>query len=307
MRNAITPLFTLLALLALPLTVLADDDVKRERPFSFEFSVGARHDSDVAVLELDTSSGQGDVAALVDVGLGFDRNLTEKLTFKLGYDFSQTLHQDFDPFDIRIHRGSTELAYDFGRIDAGVSYLYADAALDDEGFLVLKRVSPSVSRLFGTRLFVRLAYARTDKEFASAVGRDATAEAWSADTFVFLKGVTSYFVFGYLLQDEDALADAFDYDGAREKLQFAQHFSVGSKSLKLKTEVHHESRDYRDPQDPAEARREDDRYGFLAELELPLSKRTFLKTRYQYDDNRSNLASVNFDEHVVSVEFGAKF
>lgn len=283
------------------------DAQTKDRPFHIEFSAGAEYDSTVAVLELDTSSGQSDTAAVLDFGLGYDRALTQRLKLKLSYDFSQTLHDQFDTFDVRIHRGTAELTRDFGRIDAGALFVYADAALDDEGFLLLKRTDLFVSRLFGKRLFLRLAGTRTDKEFAGAPGRDATADAWSGDAFVFLNGVSRYFVVGYQSADEDADDDQFDYDGARSKLQFSNRFARGSRYNTLKLEVRQESRDYRTDLLPLAEPRRDDRYGFLANLEVPLSDHTRLDIRYQYNDNGSNLASVDFDEHVASLKFAVKY
>jgi len=306
MNHRNRPIPILIATLTLAAPALAAGDERLERPFTVEFSVGAEYDSNVAVLELDTSSGEGDTAALIDFGLGFDKDVTEWLEIKLGYNLSQTLHDNFDAFDLRIHRGSGELAFDLGGVDAGLGYQHADAALDGNGFLVLKRTAPYLGRLFKETLFLRLEYAATDKEFDSDPARDASADAWSLDGFVFVDGVKHYWIFGYQSQDEDAAEDEFDYTGSRLKLQYVRRLG-GNQRIKLKTGLRYETRDYDAPQLVLGGPRQDDRRGFEAELEWPVKKRGYLRTRYEYNDNESNLTSVDFDEQVVSVELGWKF
>lgn len=291
--------------LALPNGLVHADDPK-DRTFSVEFCAGTEYDSNVAVLELDTSSGEGDVAGLIDFGAGFHKNLTKRLKLNLDYDFSQSLHDEFDQFDIRIHRGSTEVGYDFGSVDAGVMFQYANAALDGDEFLVLKQPSPYLSKLFGKRLLLRLAYAYTDKEFTTSPGRDATGSSPSIDAFVFLDGVKSYLVFGYQHQDEDADDDQFDYTGAKLKAQLSRRATWGSRQVKFDTALRYESRGYSGPFLPIGDRREDDHYRFETKMEVGLFGHGFFQARYEYADNRSNLSSVDFDEHVVSIGVGAK-
>jgi hypothetical protein len=48
---------------------------------SFEVGAGLEHDSNVAVLELDASADAGDVAALLELGVGYDRPAEAKLDF----------------------------------------------------------------------------------------------------------------------------------------------------------------------------------------------------------------------------------
>lgn len=298
-------ILTALAILTPAMFAASRDDAGKDNPFSVELSAGAEYDSNVAVLELDTSSGEGDVAALIDFGLGFDKQLTDWLRLKLGYDFSQSLHEEFDAFDLQIHRGSADLGFDFGRIEAGAAYQYADAALDEDDFLVLERTAPYLSRLWGKKLFTRLEYARSEKTFDGSPGRDATADAWSLDTFVFVSGVRRYLILGYQDVDEDAADDTFDYTGVKMKLRFSNRFG-GDRGVKLKTGVRYETRDYDAPV-AGGGPREDERLGFEAELEWSVGRKAFVRTRYELNDNRSNLATVDFDEHVVSLEIGARF
>jgi hypothetical protein len=278
-----------------------DDD----RAIAFELGTGAQYDSNVAVLELDTSSNAGDAAALLEFGVGYTKPRTGALGLQVGYNLSQTLHEDFDAFDIRIHRGSAGLSYDLEKVDAGATFQYAHAELDGDEFLVLTQVSPFVSKLLGKRLFLRFAYADTDKDFATNPGRDARADALSSDMFVFLNGLETYLVLGVRYDDEDAVDGQFDYTGHRLRAQLSQRFALGARRLTLKAQLRYETRDYAEPTLSIGERRNDDRYQLEVTAQLPIGERVSATFGYKHADNRSNLSSVDFDENVYSVTFRA--
>jgi hypothetical protein len=225
----------------------------------------------------------------------------------LGYHFSETLHDDFDEFDVRIHRGSSTLRYDLGRTDVGATLQYALAELDGNEFLTLAQASPYVSQLVGKRLFLRFAYARTDKDFAGNPARNALADGLSADAYVFLNGLTTYLAFGFRYDDEDAIDAQFDYAGHKWNAQLSQRFAAGARELTFKTHLRYEARDYRNVTPSIGVARDDSRYQVEALLEVPMTERVTATVGYKHADNRSNLASVDFAENVWSAAFGATF
>lgn len=282
-------------------------DQTGESAWSGNFGIGAEYDSNVAVLELDETTGDGDYAGLIDLGLAYEPDLGDNADFKIGYDFSQSLHDEFDEFDLRLHRGSVELGYDLGIFKAGVMGHYAHAALDGDEFLTLKRVSPYLSRLFGEVLFLRGAYVDTDKEYEDNPGRDADKRSYSADAFVFLNGLTTYLVFGYDRSDEDAVAAEFDYDGRKYSTQFVQRIGAGKRPLVFKARLRYEERDYTEPTPSIGEERLDERYQAKLSLDIPLSEHLTAQTAYHYADNRSNLPEVDFQEHVGSLMLSVGF
>lgn len=294
------------ALAALPMQGTTQEDTQ-DRAVSFELGTGIEYDSNVAVLELDTTANAGDRAVLFNFGVGYDKPSSGRFDLQTGYDFSQTLHEEFDAFDVRIHRASATTSYDLGRVDIGAMFQYAHAELDGNEFLTLTQVSPYVSKLFGRRLFLRFAYADSDKDFAGNPGRAATSGAFSSDAYVFLNGLTSYLVFGYRYDDEDAVDEQFDYTGNRFRVQFSRRLAAGSRELTLRTSVRVEARDYAHPTPSIGELRRDDRYQFEASLDVPIGERVTTKIGYKHADNRSNLPSVNFDENMLSVGFTAGF
>ena len=283
------------------------DEEPRRGPVSFEIGTGIEYDSNVAVLELDAAADAGDAAVLLDFGVNYDRASTGKFDVDAGYHFSETSHDDFGEFDVRIHRGSSTLRYDLGRTDVGATLQYALAELDGAEFLTLAQASPYVSQLVGKRLFLRFAYANTDKDFAGNAARNARADGLSADAYVFLNGLTTYLAFGYRYDDEDAVDAQFDYAGRKWSAQLSQRFEAGMRTLTFKTYLRYEGRDYDSVTPSIGALRRDSRYQVEALLEVPVTERVLATVGYKRADNRSNLPSVDFAENVWSATFGATF
>jgi hypothetical protein len=280
----------------------------QDRAVTINLGAGFEYDSNVAVLELDTSTNAGDRAALLDFGVAYDKPGAGRFDVRAGYDFSQSLHDDFDAFDVRIHRGSATLSYDLGRVDIGTTLQHADAELDGSDFLTLQQISPYLSKLIGQRLFLRFAYAHSDKEFAGNPDRGATADALSADVYVFVDGLTTYLLFGYRNDHEDAIDAQFDYGGDMYRVQLTKRLNrERERELTLRTSLRVENRDYKYPTSSIGAPRRDDRTQVEVSLELPLGERTTAQLVYEHADNRSNLPSVDFAEDVLSVRFRARF
>jgi hypothetical protein len=272
---------------------------------TFELGAGFEHDSNVAVLELDASADAGDAAALLEFGVAYDRAAEAKLDFGAGYNFSESAHEDFSAFDVRIHRGSARMSYDFGRLDLGATLQHAYAELDGAEFLTLTQLSPYLSRLVGQRLFLRFAYADTEKDFAGNPARDATASSLSSDAYVFVNGLNTYLVFGHRYDDEDAVDAEFDYTGRRLSLQLSQRFAMRARELTLRTYLRLEERDYREVTESIAALRRDERRELETVAEIAVGRRVLARVGLKRAENESNLPAVDFAETVLSVGFSA--
>lgn len=274
---------------------------------NFNAGIGVKHDSNVAVLELDATADESDQAALVDLGAGLSYNLTEKATLRADYAFSHTEYDEFTDFNLTIHRGSLDAAYDFEAFDAGVTYHYIDALLDSNGFLNMRQTSPYLAKLFDNNVYVRGAYVYTDKRFDDNPSRDATNDAVSADVFVFFNNLKTYVVLGVKHSREDARAARFDYDGHQVSAQISHKVPFGGRDLQLRSRLRYETRDYDAITPSIGAQRDDDRYRLDASAAWPLGDRLTATAQYEYADNRSNLSVIDFSEHVFSVRLDAKF
>lgn len=274
---------------------------------TFEGKIGAEYNSNVAVRDLDTSTGQGDWAATINGVVEVSGKPSDKLTLRGGYEFSQTLHNEFTAFDLTLHRGYAEAAYDFDLFTAGMLGNLAQAKLDGDEYLTFGQISPYVSRQFGDKLFVRLAYAKTDESFNGRPQRDADADTVSGDAYIFLDGTKRYIVIGGKALQEDANDDSFSFDGGSGRLRYVQRFDAMDREMTLRAGVEYEKRDYKAPVAPINMPREDKRTSVDVSLEAPIDDHFFVEASYRHGGYQSNLATADYDEHVGAVKLGVKY
>lgn len=273
-----------------------------------EASVGSQYDSNITTEELDISTTTNDIALLLDLDFAYKQPLTKDLSASAAYGFSQSLYKDLDEFDLQSHLLSAGLAYDFdSKTAAGLNYNYADSALDGDGFLSLHRVSPFASRYFSKQLFVRTAYAYTDKRFDGRRNRDASASALDFDVYYFLDGPRNYLIAGYRYKTEEAESARFDYDGFQLKLRWVKRLSEFCEQCKFRLGWRMEQRDYDDISSANGSKRDDTRQRWSADFEIPLRKNTELLLEYEYSDFESNLAAVDYIQHLARVRVNHRF
>ena len=275
--------------------------------FTFEGKIGAEYNSNVAVQELDANTGQGDWAATLNARADVSGAPMDKLKLSAGYEFSQTLHDEFDAFDITLHRLYGDASYDFSGVTAGVMVNLAQANLDGDKYLTFTQVSPYVSHQFGDGLFVRVAYAATDKSFDGRPTRDAKSDAISGDAYFFLNGTKQYVAVGGKATKEDANDNTLDYDAGSARVRYLQRFPAFDRELTFRAGVEYEKRDYDAPTPSIGAPRSDKRSGVDFSLEAPINDTLFVEASYRYGDYQSNLASADYNEQVTSVKLGVKF
>lgn len=275
--------------------------------FRFEGKAGAEYNTNVAVQELDANTGQGDWAATFSALGEVSGSPVDRLKLTAGYEFSQSLHQDFDAFDIALHRGYGEASYDLSAVTVGVLANLAQANLAGDKYLTFTQVSPYLAKQFGDKLYVRLAYAATDKSFEGRPTRDATSNAVSADAYVFLNGASQYIAIGGKALEEDANDDSLDYGSGSARVRYVQRFPAFDRDLTFRAGADYEQRDYDAPTTSIGAPRKDKRTGADISLEAPITDNIFLEGSYRYGDYQSNLATADYNEQVTSLKLGLKY
>lgn len=271
-------------------------------PFTLEIAAGIQYDDNVSVDELDTNTEVGDFAAVFDLDLGYEHNFDQGTELDLGYSLSQRAYFEETDFDLQIHTGSLNLKHNFEAVDVGASFYATHARLGGDGFLDILQYSPYVTHFLTDKIYLRGAYAYRDKSFDTNPGRDADVHALEADVYYFLDGVREYFVAGYRYENEDTIADQFDFDGHTFDVRYARRFSVGNKTLRLRADWRYEIRDYNSITPSIGQLRDDDRHRLRARLEYPLSDRFDLLFEYQYRNYSSNLPSADYTDNRVETQ-----
>lgn len=278
---------------------------------TFEFGgtagLGYKYDSNVAVLELDTTSGESDTALQTEAGISAKWRPAKPFSVTLRYNFNDTSHADFSAFDLTIHRVSADLTYDFEALDVGFLYHDIHARLDDDGFLDIQQVNPYVSYRMHKKLLLRAGYAHSEKSFLSNAGRVADNDGLSVDGYWFVDGLNRYVVMGLKVAREDAVDSQFNYRSDRIKLQFSQRLEAWEKPMTMKLRTQYEVRDYDNVTESLGAPREDKRFRAGVSTELELTEWLGVEGSAEFANNQSNLASVDFSEKVYTLNLSASF
>lgn len=275
--------------------------------FGFSASAGYQYDSNVNVAELDTNTGEGDTALVMDVGVDGSLRPSNRLSLDFGYAYSGSRYRQFSQFDLAIHHLRGALSYRIASFDAGLSVDRFATRLDDDAFLDITRVSPSLSRMFGDRLYLRGAFARAEKSYAERGERDAVNEAFRADAYFLLDGMQRYFAVALERTAEDAFSDMLDYDGIGTKLTYGHRLDAGSLPVDVKAHVRFENRDYKALPQAGESPRRDDRRRVGLGVRAPFGEHLEIAGQAEYADNASTLEAAAFDEMVYTLSFGAEF
>lgn len=275
--------------------------------FGFDVNAGYRYDSNVNIADLDKSTGRGDTALVMDLGVDGSLPLSGSLTMDVGYSYAGTRYRNLDDFDFALHRLHGALGYRFAGLESALSVDRFAARLDDEAYLEVTRISPSLARLFGDWLYLRGSFARSEKSYDDYADRDAVNDALRADAYLLIDGMQRYIALTFERDAEDALTDSLDYDGISTKLAYGHRLESGAFSLLLKGHLQLEDRDYARLPDMDEAPRRDERLRAGLSAALPLSEYFELTGQAEYSDNGSTLESAVYDEIVYTVSFGLSF
>lgn len=275
--------------------------------FGFDAGIGYQYDSNVNIAQLDTNTGEADTALTYELGLDGNIPITDKLTLNIGYGYTKTAYQDFSEFDLGLHQGSAQLGYRIGRFDTAIALRHFVVMLDNDRFMNIRQVSPSVSRLFGESFYLRAAYTNAEKTYEENFERDAVNDAIGADAYFLLDGMKRYVAIGIEAASENALDAELDYDGMRLKATYGHQVQWLSRELDFKARVQVEDRDYANVTETIAAPRHDERFRASLSAGLPLSETFSLEGEAAYADNASNLDSAAYDETVFSVNFTAAF
>lgn len=269
------------------------------------WGLGFESDSNVSVIEIDTQTAEGDVAAVTDFGLAWSGDLAENTGFKLSYDLGVDQFETFDNFNTTTHRFSGELDRSFGEARTGVIGNYVASRLGGDAFINLTRLSPYAQTYLADRQYlVRGSYIYTDKDFVGRVDRDAEVHAVGAELYRFFDGAKQYVLIGVRLTSEDTVADEFDFDATLIRAAAVQRFDLFGLSSRFRVGGRWQARDYQNITPSIGEVREDDRYRAEASVETDITDRFFIRGEIRYNNNVSNLPGADFDETIATIGIG---
>jgi len=273
----------------------------------FEVSAGAEQDSNLNVVELDKSSNESDVAALLNAKVDASWKPVEKLSLSGGYAYSSKTYQDNDNFNLAIHQLSADANYDFTAVTLGANYHNAHALLDGKSFLDLKKTSFYASKLINNKIYLRVAANNQDKNFDGLSERNASNKGFSGDLFVFSNVGKTFVNLGVSNEKENAKSKQFDYTGINLKAKVSNKFSLWDKENKLQLGYRYLKRDYSGITPEIEAKRYDRGNVTEASWEISFTSKISMETKVEHGKYKSNLDAADYSETRAAILLKAKF
>jgi hypothetical protein len=293
---------TLLGLAMAAPAVLAQDaqqQTPRNPDFSGGITLGAEHNNNLSVSQLESASGQSDTAATMDANLDMSWQPVARLNAEVGYSYTGSRYQEIDSFDLDMHLLYTDLSYDFSVLTLGANYYYADADLGGDNFLELNQYSLYAGRLFGADWYLRGALNFSRKEFASFGARDADNNGFSVDLYRFFNQGRSSVTLGYAYEDEDTSGPSFVYAADTLRLRLNHRFMLATKEARLQVGYRFHDRDYVNITPIINVPRDDSQRVADARLEVDLAEHVALIARWENGDYESRLPSADFSDNRI--------
>jgi Tfp pilus assembly protein PilF len=277
----------------------------RSKPWSLYGSVGAEYDDDVTRSELDVTSGESDMALVVELGGAYaliDRSLWQ---LEVGYDFYQSLYTEEDDFDLQSHSLSLDGSRELGPVTAGLGYRLVFSTLDGDDFLEIQALRPSLGMLMLPSWYVDMSLELQDRDFDESA-RDSDRTRLGITNYVFVQN-RGRLAFGYHMLDEDAEGPEFDYDGYELSLGLKAFLSISDRELELDMVFEYLDRDY-DNITPSIGRKRDDRRKTLRiGVARRLGKVGEVRLDWERTDADSNLPSADYRQNVIRLSVGVDF
>ena len=297
-----------LAALLLPVMAIAPAWSQDNGPeFTVTVEVGGTYDSNITVEQLDVQTSVGDFMAKFDLGFEFTNSFGEGGNFNLGYDFSQSLHDDFTNFDIQSHTLSAGIRNKFGGATIALDYSFIYMKLGGNKFLNMHIINPNISGFVAKNVYLRGAYSYFRKDFETATTRDSDTHVLGVDAFFFYNQSKSYFSIGASYENENAVGDPFDLSGFTLKMALQMPIMSIHEDSRLRFSYAYRDRNYDNITPSIGVIRSETRSTFAVRYRVPVYKQVRLEGEYKYRDRNSNFPSSNYTENVISFNLSYEF
>lgn len=279
-----------------------------ESPLSLSASVGVEYDDNISVSALDTTTGQSDEAFVLDFSASYLAIESENTELELVYDLYQSKHDTLSDFDLQIHTLSAFGSWETDDIDLGLYYSYSMVDLGNEDLYESHSLTPSLGFSLAESWYNRLSYSLVSKDFDSASERNANQNSISADNYYFFMDNSAFVSLGARLEVEDAKDDELDYQAIYLKTAISIPFYYNNEKLiDLKGKYERYWRDYDNVSLSIGKKRDDNQDLIGLEFIKPINESFDVVLDYEYTNTRSNLASVDAEENVISLRVTTDF
>lgn len=264
-------------------------------------AVGAEHNDNLSVSQLESASGRSDSALTTDASVNLLWKPADKLTAETGYSYTMSRYQELESYDLDMHLLFADVSYEFKPVTLGGNYYFADADLGRESFLSLNQYSLYAGKLLGEAWYLRGALNFSEKDFDLFTTRDADNDGFSVDAYHFFNQGRSSVSVSYAYEDENTRDAAFAYTANTLRLRLNHSVMLGTREAKLQLGYRLQDRNYDAITPSINAVRDDTQNVVDAKVEVPIVEQLALLARWEHGDYSSKLPSADYTDNRISL------
>ncbi len=289
------------------LSQLTPTEPEREKPFSLTLKLGGGYESDVAISQTNTSTGQSDTLANLGLSASYKPIDSHGRSLAFGYDFNQSLHSKLSAYDIQLHSASVTGSVKVKKAYLGLTYSFNHVLLANRPFLDMHFTSPSLLVPLTPKIYLRASYIYLDETFLTDRTRDAKHYRPGLQIFYFFNHSKSFVLLGGNLQREKTVGPEFIYRGYDVSASLNVPLKLLKRTGKFKAEFERTNRDYDNITPSIGAKRFDRSSTYTLGAEMPLIKKLSLGLELKHISRKSNLDVSNIDDNAASVDLILRF
>jgi hypothetical protein len=284
---------------ALALAAMVTPASAATSPWALRVSLGGAYDSNVAVTQLNTASGQPN--ALTNIGLSTSYKFIDSPvnSASIAYDFSQSMHESLKQYDIEMHGVTLSGSHKMGKSTADMSYSFYNVLLGNRAFLQMHVVDPGVLTQLSSRVFIRTDVLYLNESFLTDHTRNAAHYQPGVLGFYFFDNYRAFLLLGANYQTERTVGAPYDYNGYDLKASLTLPLDIGQRKGKVKTSYEWTSLRYLNVTQSIGAKRYDQSSRFDVNVEMPIEGKFSAALNYEYVVRLSNLSTMHYAETVA--------
>ena len=262
---------------------------------------GAQYDDNVRLDPVDADIGEEEGDVLFEGFFSASYRFLDNTPWQMGAGLTQyqTLHQDFDDYDLTGTIGNLYARCYHSPFLFSLGYLPSYYWVSGDSFLMRHQIRPELSYRINERLFTRISYNFYANNYFEDSARDGETHGLLLDGYVdpLYRNVMLFTQLGAEYNAADG--DDEKYDSVKARLGVKFRFP-GDINASLSGTYRHE--DYRHTDSLYGIRREDDKIKCRVSVTRPLFYEWFnIWLEYDYTDNDSNIDEFSYERHMVTL------
>jgi tetratricopeptide (TPR) repeat protein len=299
---------------------LMDSKARNDKRWSMGLEVGRERSNNISRAENDEVTGETDQAWVLGISGDYSFLKSDAWTGTAGYALSQSIYDNISAQNFQSHTATLSFTRELENFEAGLEYSFNHNTLDEQKFLRIHTISPSVSFFPQPTLYTTLGYDFLRKDFFSDRERDGFTNRVAANQFMFFAESKGYILLGLQYELENTFAPQYDLKSvylnpvlqlplawAMTKSGWPSLAALMPRDAQARLGFSYRRKDYTKETASIGEERLDKTRNYGAALSAKILQDLKAEISFSHTDTDSNLVSVVSTENVWALTFSLDF